>query len=114
MKWLRSFGHAWNGLKVAVRDELNLKIHLAAAATVVMMGFYFHITVAEWLILLLLMAVVIGMELMNTAIENLTDLVSRERNPLAGKVKDIAAAAVLVVSFISVVIGLLIFAKYIF
>ena len=77
-----------------------------------MAGFYLSIAAIEWCILLLCIALVIGLELVNTALENLVDLVTRERNPLAGKVKDIAAGAVLVVSIITVIIGLIIFRKY--
>jgi diacylglycerol kinase len=56
---------------------------------------------------------VTGLEMINSSIENLVDLVTREHKPLAGKVKDIAAGAVLMVSVISVIIGLIIFLPYI-
>jgi diacylglycerol kinase (ATP) len=56
---------------------------------------------------------VLGLELMNTALENLVDLVTRERLPLAGKIKDIAAGAVFIASFMAAVVGVLIFRKYI-
>jgi diacylglycerol kinase len=114
MKLLRSFVYAWRGFLVAVREELNLKIHLLAAVVVVVMGFYYRITSNEWVALTILIAVVICLELINTSIENLTDLVTKEHHPLAGKVKDIAAAAVLVASIVSVIVGIIIFAKYIF
>jgi undecaprenol kinase/diacylglycerol kinase (ATP) len=106
MKLLKSFGYAWSGLKVAVKEEPNLRIHLAIAVVVVAMGFHFHINPMEWLILLILVGLVISLELINSAIESLTDLVTKEKLPLAGKVKDISAAAVLV--------GIIIFGKYIF
>ena len=114
MKLLRSFGYAWNGLKVAVKEESNLRIHLAIAVVVIAMGFYFHINPMEWLIVLILFGLVISLELINSAIENLTDLVTKEKLPLAGKVKDISAAAVLVASVIALLVGITIFTKYIF
>jgi len=114
MKLLKSFGYAWNGLKVAVKEEPNLKIHLAIAVVVIAMGFYFHISTIEWTVLLILIGGVISLELLNSAIERLTDLVTKERLPLAGKVKDISAAAVLVASVIALLVGITIFTGYIF
>jgi diacylglycerol kinase len=113
MKLLRSFGYAFKGLLTALSEQQNLKIHAAATVIVVLLGFYYAISAIEWCILLIMIALVIAAELINTAIENLTDLVTKEQNPLAGKVKDIAAAAVLVLSIVSVIVGILIFAKYV-
>ena len=113
MKLLKSFGYAWKGFKVALKEELNLKIHLASAVIVVAMGFYYQICRMDWMVLLIMIGLVIGFELLNSAIESLTDLVTKERLPLAGKVKDISAAAVLVISVIALVVGITIFAKYI-
>ncbi|SKC86390.1 diacylglycerol kinase family protein [Ohtaekwangia koreensis] len=110
---IKSFGYAWKGIVVAIREQRNLRIHLSITSLVVAAGFYFHITAVEWCILLLSIGLVIGLELINSSIENLVDLVTRERQPLAGKVKDIAAGAVLIVSVISVIIGLIIFLPYI-
>jgi diacylglycerol kinase len=58
-------------------------------------------------------AIVISLELVNSAIENLTDLVTREQNPLAGKVKDISASSVLVAAISSVIIGIIIFGRHV-
>jgi diacylglycerol kinase (ATP) len=113
MSLLKSFGYARNGFIVAVREQQNLKIHLVAAAIVIVLGFYYKIATAHWCVLLIMIGLVISAELINTAIENLTDLVTKDRHPLAGKVKDIAAAAVLVLSVISVIVGILIFAPYV-
>lgn len=110
--FLKSFGYAWNGLREAIRDERNLKVQLAAAAVVIALGFYFHVTATEWCILILCIGIVLGFELLNTALENLVDLVHPERHPLAGKVKDIAAASVLIVSLTSLIISLIIFWKH--
>ena len=111
--FLRSFNYAWKGILKAVREERNLKVQLLIALVVIYAGFYFHISDAEWVAILLCTAMVIGLELINSAIESLVDLISPEWNPLAGKVKDIAAGAVLFVSIISLVVGILIFHKYI-
>jgi diacylglycerol kinase len=112
MSFIRSFVVACRGFAVAVKEERNMKIHLSTALLVISLGFYFKVSQLEWIILLIMIGLVIGAELLNTAIENLTDLVSPEKQALAGKVKDIAAAAVLFISFISVVVRFVIFAKY--
>jgi diacylglycerol kinase len=113
MSLLKSFTYAFQGFKTAFQEQRNLKIHTAAALVVVALGFYFKITSFDWVILLILMGLVIAFELMNSALENLTNLVTREHHPLAGKAKDMAASAVLVVSVVSVIVGFIIFAKYV-
>ena len=110
--FFRSFIYALHGIWSGVADQRNLKFQLAIAVVVIGAGFYVSITPIEWCIILLCIALVIGLELVNTALENLVDLVTIERNPLAGKIKDIAAGAVLIVSVISLIIGLIIFRKY--
>ncbi len=114
MSFLFFFGHALKGFWVALNEERNLKIHLVASVIVIALGFYFAISLLEWIVILLLMGLVVGFELINTAIENLTNLVTEEKHPLAGKVKDISTAAVLFIALISVIVGMIIFARYIF
>ncbi|MBX2965974.1 MAG: diacylglycerol kinase family protein [Cyclobacteriaceae bacterium] len=114
MRLIKSFGYALNGLKIAVKEQVNLTIHICVTVIVVMAGIYIEITTTEWVLLVLTIGLVISLELVNTAIEYLVDLVTPERNPLAGKVKDIAAASVLVSSVMAVIVGLFIFSKYIF
>jgi diacylglycerol kinase len=110
--FLKSFGYALHGIWSGIRDQRNLKFQLAVAVLVVGAGFYLSITALEWCVILLCIALVIGLELVNTAVENLVDLVTLERNQLAGKIKDIAAGAVLFASVISLIIGLIVFRKY--
>lgn len=111
-EFLKSFIYALHGLWSGVADQRNLKVQLGVAVVVVGAGFYLSISSIEWCIILLCIALVIGLELVNTALENLVDLVTLERNPLAGKIKDIAAGAVLLVSILSLIIGVIIFRKY--
>jgi len=107
----KSVSYAFNGLRIALKEK-HIKIHLIAAVLVTLAGFYFHITQTEWLICLLLFALVISLEIINTAIEHFVNLVSPQQNPLAGKIKDLAAAAVLISSIIAFIAGCLIFGKY--
>ncbi|MFT5601578.1 MAG: diacylglycerol kinase [Flavobacteriales bacterium] len=108
-KRLKSFGHAFNGLKTAFKGEHNLRIHLVAAILVVILGLYFKIEIVEWLILTLTIGFVIAMELLNSSIENLADYACKEQHPMIKKVKDIAAGAVLVSAISALIVGLLVF-----
>lgn len=87
-----------------------MKIHLVITTLVVIGGVVFSISLTEWMFCLLCIGLVIGTEMINTAIENVVDLASPELHPLAGQAKDIAAGAVLICAIISVIIGLMIFA----
>ncbi len=111
-KQLHSFGYAWQGLRSCIGKEQNLNFHLLAAAVAVGMGAGFGITCTEWIAVMLCIGMVIGAELMNTAIERLVDMVCPEQNPQAGRVKDIAAAAVLVCAAASLIVGLIVFLPY--
>lgn len=111
-EFFKSFIYALNGIRATMREQRNAKVQVIIALITVGAGFYFDITVTEWCIILFAIGLVIGFEIMNSAVESLVDLVTLERKPLAGKVKDIAAGAVLFASVIAVIIGLLIFRKY--
>jgi diacylglycerol kinase len=108
-KTIKSFGYAGRGIRFVFGTETNMKIHLVVCGLVIVCGFIFHISLIEWMFCLLCIGLVVGMEMINTSIENIVDLVSPNHHPLAGKAKDIAAGAVLICVIISVVIGLLIF-----
>ncbi|MEO4796378.1 diacylglycerol kinase family protein [Bacteroides uniformis] len=111
-KQLRSFGYAWKGIRCCVGKEQNLSFHLIATVVTVIAGFLLEITRIDWMIVILCIGVVIAAELFNTAIEKLVDLVSPERHPIAGQVKDIAAGAVLVCAATAAIIGLIVFIPY--
>jgi diacylglycerol kinase len=84
MKLLQSFGYAFKGLFAALQSELNMKIHLLAVVIVVFAGFYFEITNTEWALVLLCMALVIALELINTAIEKLLNKLHPEFDETIG------------------------------
>jgi diacylglycerol kinase len=113
-KFLKSFYYALSGIRGSFRGQRNLKVQSAMALLTVGAGFYFSITATEWCIILLIIGLVLGLEMMNTAIEGLVDLVTLEHKPLAGRIKDIAAGAVLLASILAVIIGVIVFRKYCF
>jgi diacylglycerol kinase len=110
----KSFEYAFNGLKKAFVEEGNMKIHFLMSILVIICGIIFKVTKYEWIILLFAIGLVISAELHNTAIENLVDLVVKERNKTAGEIKDVSASFVLVLSIISAIVGLIIFIPKIF
>jgi diacylglycerol kinase len=109
--FIMSFVHAGRGIGFAIAQR-NLKAQLLVAAIVIAAAALIGVTVIEWCLLLGCVAAVTGMEMINSAIESLVDLVSPERRPTAGKVKDIAAGAVLWCSCVSAAIGVLIFLSH--
>lgn len=113
-KFIKSVGYALNGIAAAWKEQSNLKIQSVIAVMVIGAGFYFQISSIEWIVLLLMIGGVISLELVNSALEEMVNLVTKERHPLAGKVKDIAAGAVLFFSMIAATAGVIIFWKYIF
>ncbi|HKR06696.1 MAG TPA: diacylglycerol kinase family protein [Bacteroidia bacterium] len=106
---LKSFVYAFNGLKEAAGTQPNFKIHIVAAILAVGGGLFFKITAIEWAIVFFAIGLVTAAECFNTALEYLTDLVSPQHNVMAGKVKDLSAAGVLICSFTAAAIGLIIF-----
>ncbi|MFM8741361.1 MAG: diacylglycerol kinase family protein [Cytophagales bacterium] len=105
----KSFGFAINGLVTAWREQLNLKIHAAIAFLVLIVGWQMRISKYEWSVVILCIGVVLAAELFNSAIEKWVDLVQPQRNETAGRIKDISAAAVLVVALAAAVVGVIVF-----
>lgn len=112
-----SFGEAlplaFSGISEAFRSERNLKIDGLCALAVLVLGALFQISVYEWLFVILCIGMVFSLEIVNTAIETVVDLVCPEIHPLAKRAKDCAAGAVLCAALVSVVIGALIFVPHI-
>ncbi|MEK4629415.1 diacylglycerol kinase family protein [Solibacillus sp. FSL R7-0682] len=107
-KFIKSFRYAMQGIATATKEQ-NLRFHLLSAIIVIIAGLLTDLSRTEWVIITLVIALVIGAELFNTAIERVVDLASPQIHPLAKQAKDIAAGAVLVFAGASVIIGLLIF-----
>jgi len=105
----KSFGYAFQGIWACIRKERNIKIHLGMMTLVIIAGAILRISITEWCICMVLFALVISLEIVNTAIEACVDLVSEERRPLAKLAKDAAAGAVLVSAIFAAIIGLIIF-----
>lgn len=107
--FLQSFAYAFRGIADLFRHHRNGQIHLVATILVALCGFFCHISPGEWMAVIICIATVTALEAMNSAIEYLTDLVSPDFHPLAGKVKDMAAGAVLISAIGAAVVGGIIF-----
>lgn len=104
-----SFYHAYQGIITGFKEEKNMKIHYFMMILVLIAGIIFKISFIEWIICFILFALVISLELVNTAIEATVDLVTKNFNIQAKKAKDTAAGAVLLVAIFSALIGFMIF-----
>jgi len=105
----QKFGFAFKGLRFAFREELHMRFHILAAMLTIAAGIYLPISRIEWVLITLCIGLVLAVEMINSAIENMVDLAKPEHHPLAGKIKDIAAGAVLVTSIMAAIIGTVIF-----
>lgn len=106
---IQSFKYAFHGLFHFYKTETKAIIHSSAAIVAIILGIALHITYIEWLLICFSIGLVIFAEVFNTAIERITDLISPEHHPLAGQAKDLAAGAVMVMSIISILVGVLVF-----
>ena len=104
-----SFKYAFSGFATSFKEERNMRFHILAIIIVAICGIYFNISRFEWIICTILFALVVSAELINTAIENVADMISQEKNPKIKVIKDVSAAAVLVNAIASIIVGLIIF-----
>ena len=106
---IRSFMYAISGIAATVKSERNMRIHLAAAVTVVLLGAWLGLDGREWAEIVICCALVMSLECLNTAVEAVVDLASPNIHPLAKKAKDCAAGAVLVAAIGAAIVGCIIF-----
>ena len=110
-KRAKSFVYAAKGIKWLFAEH-NAWIHLTATITVVIAGFYFEISKMEWIVVCFCIGLVFAAETFNTAIAKLADATSPEWSEKIGKVKDLAAASVLITAIMAAIIGSLVFIPY--
>jgi len=108
-----SFGFAFEGVVHALQNDQNLRIHFFVAILVIATSLYFKVTPFEMGILGVMIILVIVTEMINTAIENMVDLISKEYHVEAKRAKDVSAGMVLVTVIGSIIVGILIFLPYV-
>jgi diacylglycerol kinase len=113
-KRLTSFKYAFNGLKILIQEEHNARIHVFVAVCVLVAGFVFRISAGEWIAIILSVGLVLALEMINSAVENMADFVSPEKHSKIKKIKDLAAGAVLLGAMAAAATGLIVFLPKIF
>lgn len=106
--WRRKFAAAGHGLAWALRTQSSFRVHVPAAAAVIVTAWVLELQPWRWAVLLLLIAAVLSAELVNTAIEQLVKTLHPAHDRQIGLVLDTAAAAVLVVALVSLFVGLIV------
>nr|WP_299385523.1 diacylglycerol kinase family protein [Allomuricauda sp.] len=106
---IKSVGYAFKGLFLLLRTEASIKIQFVIALIMTGAGFYFGISRLEWIAQLLAIGLVMGIEGLNTAVEKISDYVQPNQDSKIGFIKDISAGAVMVVSIIATIVGLIIY-----
>lgn len=104
-----SFNNAINGIIYTIKAERNMKIHIAAASLVLLLSLFFKLSFIEFLVVCVVIALVIVAELINTAVEVMVDIIVDVYHPKAKIVKDVAAGAVLVSTFVAMLVGYFVF-----
>ena len=106
---VKSMSYALEGIKEAFQNEPNLRTHSFIAVIVIVLALLLGFNIIEWILLIITIFLVLTLELLNTALESLVDLVSPEIKSKAKVAKDISASVVLSVSILSVIVGVLLF-----
>ena len=106
---LKSVGYAFKGAVLLLKTEASIKIQFVIALLLTAAGFYFNISVTEWIIQLLSIGLVMSIEGVNTAIEEIADFMHPEHHPKIGLIKDVAAGAVFISSVFTIIIGFIIY-----
>ena len=101
----KTFADALRGILSAIKGERNMRVHITAAAYVILFGLIVKLSCTEWICAIFCIGLVIGAEMINTAVERLCDALHPEFSEKIGKVKDVAAGAVLVFAFAAAAVG---------
>lgn len=105
----KSIGYAFKGALLLLKNEASVKVQFTIALLVTAAGFFFHISSTEWIVQILAIGMVMSMEGINTAIEEIADFIHPEYHKKIGLIKDIAAGAVFISSVSAISIGLIIY-----
>lgn len=110
-----TFKNARKGFRLVLKSEMNIRIHVAIATFVVFMALFLKFSAVEFSLLLFVIGLVIVAEMLNTAIEFTLDSIYHNKySRMVGMAKDISAGAVMFASFISVLVGLVLFGNKLF
>lgn len=109
------FKNAFNGINIGLFNDRSVQIQFSFMLLAIFMAWFYKVSTIEWLIIIIVSSIVVAVEFLNSAIELLSDYVTEKKYSLTiKKVKDLGAAAVLVVALSALLVGIIIFKKYIF
>ncbi len=111
---LKSVGFALRGAMLLVRTEASIQAQICITVAMTAAGFYFEISKMEWIVQILTIAMILGVEGLNTAVEKIADYIQPEYDKKIGFIKDISAGAVMMISIAATIIGLIIYLPKIF
>ncbi|MCV9884894.1 diacylglycerol kinase family protein [Metabacillus halosaccharovorans] len=114
VRFYKSFQYAWNGIVSTFKSERNFQIHVSISIIMFITGMVLRFSIIEWMIVLFLIGGMMALELINTAIEHVVDMITSEMHPLAKAAKDAAAGAVLVYAILSFIIGIILITNHLF
>ncbi len=106
---IKSIGYAFKGAFLLLKTESSIKIQFVIAIGITLAGFFFNISLIEWTVQILAITLVMGLEGINTAIEEIADFVHPEHHEKIGLIKDLSAGAVFIAACFAVIIGLIIY-----
>jgi diacylglycerol kinase len=111
--FVRSFTHAWRGLRLCFRTERSFRLQIAAALLAISAMVVLPLASWERLLLLFVIMLVLVLELLNSSVERMVDLFKPRLDEYARDIKDLMAGAVLLASLFSLMTGLIIFAPHV-
>lgn len=109
VSFYRSLKYALRGLRTVLVTEKNFRIHIFIAVIVIVAGWLKNLDKISWIVLLLVMAMILALEIFNSAIERLVDILAPRTHNFAKEIKDLLAGMVLLVTFFAIAIGLIVF-----
>ncbi|WP_250437073.1 diacylglycerol kinase [Hanstruepera flava] len=111
---LKSIIYAFKGAWILITTEASIKIQVFIGIAMTFVGFYFELTKMEWIIQCLTIGLIIAIEGINTAIEEVADFIHPEKHPKIGLIKDISAGAVFIMAITAIIVGVIIYFPKVF
>lgn len=106
---IKSIGYASKGAFLLLKTEASVQVQFVILLIVTLAGFYFNISSTEWIMQCFAFGLVMAIEGVNTAIEEIADFIHPEHHSKIGKIKDISAGAVFIAAISAVIVGLIIY-----
>ncbi|WP_027963466.1 diacylglycerol kinase family protein [Halalkalibacillus halophilus] len=103
------FKYAFSGIATALKHEHNIRIHFIITFLTIFTGIWIGLSAIEWLFILIAIGLVLALELVNTVIETITDVLFTSTHETAKRIKDMSAAAVLIAATFASLVGIIIF-----